>query len=72
MADKDEKAKKVTVEAIKWHTNAGEAYDIGDTYDVDEDAAASLAINGFAIRTDRVEVAKKAEKDAKKAEKDKK
>ena len=68
MADKDEKAekpKKVTVEAIKWHTNGGETYDVGDTYEVDEDAAASLAINGFAIRTDRAAVAKKAEKDTK-------
>jgi len=65
MADKDEKPKKVTVEAIKWHTNAGETYDVGDTYDVDEDAAASLAIQGMAIRTDREAVAKKAAKDAK-------
>lgn len=70
MADKDEKVKKVTVEAIKWHTNGGESYDVGDTYEVDEDAAASLAINGFAIRTDREAVAKKAAKDAKDAEKD--
>ena len=67
-----DKPKKVTVEAIKWHTNAGEAYDIGDTYEVDEEAAAGLAIQGMAIRTDRVAEAKKAEKDAKKAEKDKK
>jgi hypothetical protein len=61
----DEKPKKVTVEAIKYHTHAGEEYQVGDTYDVDEDAVASLQAQGMAIRTDRAAVAKKADKDAK-------
>lgn len=65
----DEKPKKVTVEAIKAHTNAGESYDVGDTYEVDEAAVDSLAIQGMALRADRVEVAKQAAKDAEKARK---
>jgi hypothetical protein len=68
----DEKPKKVTVEAIKFHTNAGEAYEIGDSYDVDESAVDSLAANGFAIRVDRAAHAKKAAKPAKPAKKAKK
>lgn len=64
------KAKKITVEAIKAHTNAGESYDVGDEYEVDEAAVDSLVAQGFAIRTDRVEVAKKAAKESEKAEKD--
>lgn len=65
-----DKPEKVTVEAIKAHTNAGESYDVGDTYDVDEGAVESLAANGFALRADRVEVAKKAAKESERAEKD--
>jgi len=63
----DDKPKKVTVEAIKFHTHDGEEYQVGDTYDVDEAAVESLQVQGMAIRTDRAAVAKKAEKDAKDA-----
>lgn len=60
----DDKPKKVKVEALKYHTNAGEAYDVGDTYDVDESAVESLGTMGFAVRVDRVAVAKAATKAA--------
>lgn len=49
---------KVTVETLKYHTTAGAAYDVGDTYDVDEAAVENLAVQGMAIRTDRVAHAK--------------
>jgi hypothetical protein len=54
----DEQPKKVTVEALKFHTNAGEAYQVGDTYDVEEHAVDNLTNLGMAVRTDRVNVAK--------------
>ena len=50
--------KKVTVEALKYHTTAGEAYDVGDTYEVDESAVENLVVQGMAVRTDRVAHAK--------------
>lgn len=50
----------VKVEALKWHTHAGEEYNVGDTYAVDEQLVDSLAAQGMAVRSDRVEVAKKA------------
>jgi len=57
-------AKKVTVEAIKYHTNAGKAYQIGDTYEVDESAVDNLVAQGMALRADRVEhAAKQREQD---------
>jgi hypothetical protein len=65
MADKADKPKMVEVEAIKYHTNAGEAYDVGDTYDVDEAAVDNLAHLGMAIRVDRKAVAKAAKPTAK-------
>jgi hypothetical protein len=68
--DKDEngeKPKTVTVEALQWHTYDGKEYAVGDTYEIDEALADSVAAQGKAIRTDRAEVAKKAEKDAAKA-----
>lgn len=49
---------KVTVEALKSHTAAGEAYDVGDTYSVDEAAVENLAVQGMAARVDRVAHAK--------------
>jgi hypothetical protein len=67
MADKVEKPRQVTVEAIKFHTNAGESYDVGDTYDVDEAAVDNLTHLGMAIRVDRKAVAKAAAKPAKPA-----
>ena len=65
----DNKPKKVTVEALKYHTNAGEEYQVGDTYEVEESAVDNLVHQGMAVRTDRVEVAEKAERDAEKARK---
>jgi hypothetical protein len=57
----------VKVEAIKFHTNAGEEYQVGDTYDVEESAVDNLAAQGMALRTDRAAVAKKAAAPAKPA-----
>lgn len=68
MADKVEKPTQVTVEALKAHTNAGESYDVGDTYDVDEAAVDNLALQGMAARVDRVAVAKEQRRTAEKAE----
>lgn len=62
----DEKPKKVKVEALKYHTNAGEEYQVGDTYDVDEAAVDNLAHLGFAVRVDRAEVARSQAKAAEK------
>jgi hypothetical protein len=58
-------AEKVTVEALKPHTNAGESYDVGDTYDVDHSAVENLAVQGMAVRTDRVAHAKALKSTAK-------
>jgi hypothetical protein len=60
----DEKPKTVKVEALKYHTNAGEAYDVGDTYDVDEAAVDNLVHQGMAVRVDRAAVAKASAKAA--------
>lgn len=46
------------VEALKYHTTAGKAYDVGDTYDVDDAAVENLSVQGMAIRVDRVAHAK--------------
>lgn len=59
-----EQPKQVKVEALKYHTNAGEAYDVGDTYDVDEPAVDNLVHQGMAVRVDRAAVAKQARADA--------
>ena len=67
MADKADKPKTITVEALQAHSYNGKDYQVGDTYDIDEQLADSVAIQGKAIRTDRVAVAKKADKDAKAA-----
>jgi len=56
----DEKPKTVQVETLKYHTNAGKEYQVGDTYDVPEAAVDNLAHLGMAIRVDRVAVAKAA------------
>ena len=64
----DEKPKMVTVEALKYHTTAGEAYDVGDTYDVPEHAVENLITQGMAVRVDRVAAAKSAAKAAEKAQ----
>jgi hypothetical protein len=49
-----ETPKKVTVEALKYHTTAGEEYQVGDTYQVDEAAVENLTAQGMAVRVDRV------------------
>jgi hypothetical protein len=66
MADKPQTVK---VEALKYHTTAGKEYQVGDTYDVPEDAVDNLVFQGMAVRTDRVEQAKAAGKAAEKAAK---
>lgn len=63
-----DKPKAIRVEALKAHTYNGQAYEVGDEYDfvpVDnpsgisaDDQVASLANTGFALRVDRVKVAK--------------
>ena len=60
----DAKPAKVTVEALKYHTTAGQEYQVGDTYDVDEGAVDNLALQGMAVRVDRAAVAKAANKAA--------
>ncbi len=60
----------VTVEALEYHTYDGEEYQVGDTYDIDEQYVDSLRVQGKAVRVDRVKVAKKADADAKKTEAD--
>jgi hypothetical protein len=65
----DEKPKKVKVEALKYHTNAGEAYEVGETYEVDEAAVDNLVHQGMAVRVDRAAVAKAESKAAEKAAK---
>lgn len=41
-------ADKVSVTAIKYHTNNGKAYEAGDTYDVDPGDVDNLQANGMA------------------------
>jgi len=65
MADK---AHMVTVEALEYHTYDGKAYEVGDIYAIDEQYVESVALQGKAVRVDRVAVAKKANADARKTE----
>lgn len=58
--------KLVKVEALKYHTTAGEEYHVGDTYNVPESAVDNLVNLGMAVRVDRVEAAKAAVKAAEK------
>jgi arginine/lysine/ornithine decarboxylase len=67
MADKAEKPKTVTVEALQWHTYNGKEYNVGDTYDIDEQLVDSVAFQGKAVAVDRVARAKAAAKPAKPA-----
>jgi hypothetical protein len=69
-----DKPQAIRVEALKWHTYNGEAHDVGDVYDfypstdpsapTADDQAASLQSTGFAVRVDRVRVAKEQAKAA--------
>lgn len=72
-----DKAQAIKVEALKAHTYNGQSYEVGDTYDfypstdpsgISADAQAeSLANTGFAVRVDRVKVAKEQSKAAAKS-----
>ena len=62
----------IQVETLKYHTNAGKEYQVGDTYDVADHAVESLAANGFAVRVDRAAHAKKTAAPATPAKKSKK
>lgn len=64
----DEAPKSVKVEALKYHTNSGSEYEVGDTYEVPEDEVDNLVIQGMAARVDRVKVSKEAREAADKAE----
>jgi hypothetical protein len=69
-----DKPQAIKVEALKWHTYNGKAYDVGDTYDFypstepsglsADDQVASLQTTGFAARVDRAKVAKEQAKAA--------
>lgn len=62
MADKPQTVK---VEALKYHTAFGSEYQVGDTYDLDEQFLDSVVHQGLAVPVDRVARAKQAEKAAK-------
>ncbi len=61
--------KMVTVEALEYHTYDGKEYQVGDTYDIDEQYVESVALQGKAVRVDRAKVAKDAAKEGKASEK---
>lgn len=71
--------KSYKVEALKAHTYNGKSYNVGDTYDFTpsdnpsgpsvEAQLESLANTGFAVRSDRREVAQAAAREAEKAAK---
>lgn len=42
--------KTVTVQAVQWHTYNGKAYEIGDTYELDEALVDSVQAQGKAFR----------------------
>lgn len=54
----------VKVEALAYHTYNGQAYQVGEIYDIDEQYADSVAQQGKAVRMDRVARAQVAVKDA--------
>lgn len=74
-----DKQTSVRVEALKAHTYNGKAYEVGDEYDFypstepsgpsADDQVASLANTGFALRVDRVKVAKDQAKAAEASQK---
>lgn len=65
----DDTPKTVKVEALQWHTHQGTAYDVGDTYDIDEQLVDSVQFQGKAVRVDRVQHAKAAAKEAERSAK---
>ena len=48
----------VTVEALKWHTHNGETHKPGDVYEIEEEYADSVRIQGMAKRVDEKPAAK--------------
>lgn len=48
----DEKPKTVKVEALEDHTYNGKAYEIGDEYEIEEQFANSVVVQGKAKRVD--------------------
>jgi hypothetical protein len=52
MADEKDDKVMVKVRALKAHTAAGESYDVGDIYEVEESAVDNLAVLGMAVRVD--------------------
>jgi hypothetical protein len=53
MVDEKKKTQGITIEAVQPHTYRGESYDIGDTYDVvDEATAESIVAQGKGRRAD--------------------
>jgi len=61
----DVKPATIMVEALQPHSYNGTEYEIGDTYDIAADLAESVAIQGKAVRTDRVAHAKALKSTAK-------
>jgi hypothetical protein len=55
----DEKSKTVKVTALQAHTAFGKAYEIGDTYDIDEAFADTVVTQGKAVRADDAAAAHK-------------
>lgn len=60
--------KMVQMEALQYHTYNGEAYEVGDTYDLPENLVDSVTLQGKAARTDRVEVARASRQAAEKSQ----
>jgi len=50
----------VKVEALKWHTHNGQIHQPGDVYEIDEQFAESVRVQGMAKRVDATEPAKAA------------
>jgi len=50
-----EKPKTVTVKALQLHTYDGKTYDVGDTYEIDEQYAETVVVQGKAERVDAPE-----------------
>lgn len=67
---KAEKTTRVSVHALQVHTYDGREYQPGDTYDIDEQVAESVEVQGKALRLDqpgakeKIAALQKAEKDA--------
>lgn len=58
----DEKPNTVRVTALQDHTYNGTAYRAGETYDIDEQYAESVTVQGKAVRATETAPAPKAKK----------